>query len=636
MVTKNLTRLILVGVDVLFIQLGMVMALMLRFDTAIPKSYQVLYKETSVALEICMLASFVLFGLYKSLWRYASVRELLQVVSACLTGVVAFVVLCKIKGAFFPRSIYILYPLVLIPFTMSTRFGYRFIRRLFRRPQQLLQYIRHLTSPAQVKPRVMIVGAGEAASIVIKEMNSNWQTDREIVLAVDDNKGKQGAHLHGIPVKGDIDQIPELANQYQIEEIIVAIPSVSKKRLAEILEICNETSCKLRIFPGIDGSFAKNKIKDVKSHIRDVKVEDLLGREEIVLSNEKLKTVIKDQVVLVTGGGGSIGSELCRQIVNLSPKLLVVVDIYENNAYDLQMELIQNGVPKERIKMIIASIRDKKKLKEIFEVYRPDLVFHAAAHKHVPLMEDSPSEAVKNNVFGTLNVAQCASAYKVSKFVLVSTDKAVNPTNVMGATKRICEMIIQSINATTPDTDFVAVRFGNVLGSNGSVIPLFKKQLEAGGPLTVTHPDIIRYFMTIPEAVRLILEATTFATGGEIFVLDMGKPVKIVDLAKNLIKLSGLKLNQDIKIEFTGLRPGEKLYEELLMDEEGLGKTQSEKIFIGKPGEITYDELMMQLEQLKMVVEEEGDLRAALMDMVPTYRIPEYNQQSGGVSGLVG
>lgn len=629
----KLTRLILVGLDILFIQWGMFMALLLRFDIPIPNAYQMIYKETGFVLELCMLTSFVIFGLYKSLWRYASVRELLQVVSACLTGVTAFIVFCEIKGAFFPRSIYILYPLVLIPFIISTRFGYRFIRRLLSGPRQFCQYIMHLASPPQVKPRVMLVGAGQAASIVIKEINTNWQTDREIVLAVDDNKSKQGAYLHGIPVKGGVEHIPELANQYQIEEIIVAIPSVSKKRLAEILEICNETNCKLRIFPGIDGSFAKNKTKDVKSHIRDVKVEDLLGRDEIVLNNEKLRAVMEGQVVLVTGGGGSIGSELCRQIITLSPKLLVVVDIYENNAYDLQMELIQSGVPKERIKMIIASVRDKRKLKEIFEVYEPSFVFHAAAHKHVPLMEDSPSEAVKNNVFGTLNVAQCAAAYKVRKFVLVSTDKAVNPTNVMGATKRICEMIIQAINATTPDTDFVAVRFGNVLGSNGSVIPLFKKQLEAGGPLTVTHPDIIRYFMTIPEAVRLILEATTFATGGEIFVLDMGKPVKIVDLAKNLIKLSGLKLDQDIRIEFTGLRPGEKLFEELLMSEEELGNTQSDKIFIGKPGEITYEELMMQLERLKIIVEEEGDIRVALMNVVPTYHVAVCSEV---VSSLVG
>lgn len=627
----KLKRLTLVGADIVFIQLGMIVAFILRFDSTVPREYQTLYKQMSLALEICMLVSFMILGLYRSLWRYASVRELIQVVGACIIGEGAFVLLCGMKGVYFPRSIYILYILVLIPLIVCSRFGYRFIRKVLRCPEQLLQYVGQLTPNVCVpsRPRVMIIGAGEAASIIIKDMTSHWQTEREIVLAVDDNKGKQGAYLHGVPVKGDIDQIPELAKEHQIEEIIVAIPSVSKKRLAEILEVCNETNCKLRIFPGIDGSFAKNKGKDIKGQIRDVKVEDLLGREEIVLSNEKLKTIIKDEVVLVTGGGGSIGSELCRQIVTLSPKLLVVVDIYENNAYDLQMELIQNGVPKERIKMIIASVRDKKKLKEIFEVYKPNLVFHAAAHKHVPLMEDSPSEAVKNNVYGTLNVAQCAAAYKVSKFVLVSTDKAVNPTNVMGATKRICEMIIQAINTTTSDTDFVAVRFGNVLGSNGSVIPLFKKQLEAGGPLTVTHPDIIRYFMTIPEAVRLILEATTFATGGEIFVLDMGKPVKIVDLAKNLIKLSGLKLNQDIQIEFTGLRPGEKLYEELLMSEEGLGKTQSDKIFIGKPGEMTYDELMRQLERLKMIVDEGDDIRAALMDIVPTYRIPEYSQQVG-------
>lgn len=629
----NLTRLILVGVDILFVQLGMIIAFMLRFETIVPEPYKELCKEKSIILEICMLTSFIIFRLYRSLWRYASVRELLQVIGACLTGVAAFIFFSEISGSPLPRCIYVLYLLVLIPLIISTRFGYRILRKIWRKPWQFPLDLKSFISPDEPKLRVLLVGAGQAGSIVVKELNSSLRIDRDIVVAVDDNKSKQGARLHGILVKGGVENIPELVEQYQVQEIIVAMPSISKRRLSEILEICNETNCKLRVFRGIDDALDKKKAEDRKSNIRDVKVEDLLGREEIVLSNEKLKVLMKDQVVLVTGGGGSIGSELCRQIINLSPRLLVVVDIYENNAYDLQMELIQQGIPRERIKMIIASVRDQEKLKEIFETYRPSFVFHAAAHKHVPLMEDSPSEAIKNNVFGTLNVAQCAIAYKAKKFVLVSTDKAVNPTNVMGATKRVCEMIIQAMNTITVDTDFVAVRFGNVLGSNGSVIPLFRKQMEAGGPLTVTHPDIIRYFMTIPEAVRLILEATSFATGGEIFVLDMGKPVKIVDLAKNLIKLSGLKLNEDICIEFTGLRPGEKLYEELLMSEEGLRKTQSDKIFIGKPGEVTYEELMVQLEHLRNTMEEKGDIRAALMRVVPTYQAPGYSEKVGGLLG---
>lgn len=622
----KLTRFLLVVGDVFFIQVAMMIAYLLRYEGNITSQYQQLYKETWLVITVCMLVPFVIFKLYHSLWRYASVRELIQVVGACLMGDLLLIVIGGLTGVAISASIYAIYPLVLIPFVMMPRFGYRLLRKLITHPPHIIGKNAHLRQP---RKRVMIIGAGQAASIVIKDMKANAKTDKQVILAVDDQKSKQGASLHGVPVKGDTTQIVELVKRYRIEEIIIAMPSVSKKRLAEVLEICNETTCKLKIFPGIDHSLDKANGKEPNSYIRDVKVEDLLGREEIIISNTKLKGILEDQVILVTGGGGSIGSELCRQIVNLCPKLLVVVEVYENSAYDLQMELIQNGVPKDRIKIIIASIRDKKRLKEIFEVYRPHLVFHAAAHKHVPLMEECPSEAVKNNVFGTLNVAQCAVAYGVSKFVMISTDKAVNPTNVMGATKRICEMIIQSINTTTPHTDFVAVRFGNVLGSNGSVIPLFKKQIEGGGPLTVTHPDIIRYFMTIPEAVRLILEATTFAKGGEIFVLDMGKPVKIVDLAKNLVKLSGLKLDQDIKIEFTGLRPGEKLFEELLMEEEGLGKTLSDKIFVGKPGEITYSDLMQKLDRLKLVVEQEGDIRRALMDVVPTYRMPGSSEQVG-------
>lgn len=613
-VRSKLMKVLLVGGDILFIQISMLLALILRFGKHIPPAYQQGYRKGWFVVTACMLSIFTILRLYNSLWRYASVRECLQVISACIIGDLMLMALGMTTGTKLDQAIYIIYPLVLIPFIMMPRFGYRFLRRVY-----FTTFHQHHN-----KKKVMVVGAGEAASIIIKEMNAGYQKDRKVVVAVDDSSYKQGERLHGVPIKGSTQAIPHLVKEEGIQEIIIAMPSTHKKRLTEILELCNETQCKLRIFPGIDHALSKAKHQGVHDYIRDVKVEDLLGREEIVMNHEKVKEVLQGQVVLVTGGGGSIGSELCRQIIRWQPKTLIILDIYENNAYDLQMELLQQGISKEQMKVIIASIRDDKKLREVFEKYHPDLIFHAAAHKHVPLMEESPSEAIKNNIFGTFNVARCAVDYKVKKFIMVSTDKAVNPTNVMGATKRVCEMIIQSINETTPYTDFVAVRFGNVLGSNGSVIPLFKKQLEAGGPLTVTHKDIIRYFMTIPEAVRLILEATTFATGGEIFVLDMGKPVKILDLAKNFIKLSGLELGEDIEIKFTGLRPGEKLYEELLMEEEGLGKTQCHKIFIGKPTALTYEELMEQLQELQQVLDEQGDLRKALMKIVPTYKLPSY------------
>lgn len=612
--------------DILLVNMVFILTLLLRFEGQVPEQYHILYENNFFILTVMMVITFYICGLYRSLWSYASTREMIQVLGACVAGDALFVLWNSMTHQMFPKSVYILYPILLIGGIVASRLSYRFIRRVLR-VWEKKKIVVHSHNEGRMVKRIMLVGAGEAAALIIKEMAINKEVSKAIVLCVDDRQSKQGLYLKGIPIKGTTEDILTLAEQYEIDEIIIAMPSAPKKRISEIIQICNETKCKLKIFPGISGVLtlpAKGK-----SLIRDVKIEDLLGREEIVLNNTKLKTIIKNQVILVTGGGGSIGSELCRQIVSLSPKLLVVLDIYENNAYDLQMELIQKGIPREQIKMIIASIRDKDKLREVFAIYRPNLVFHAAAHKHVPLMEDSPSEAVKNNVFGTLNVAQCAVEFKVEKFIMVSTDKAVNPTNVMGATKRICEMIIQAINETTDETDFVAVRFGNVLGSNGSVIPLFRRQLAAGGPLTVTHPDIIRYFMTIPEAVRLILEATTFATGGEIFVLDMGEPVKIVDLAKNFIKLSGLEVDKDIKIKFTGLRPGEKLFEELLMDEEGLGKTESDKIFIGKPGDITYDALLERLARLKAVVDHGGDIRQVLMDVVPTYNIPEYNQQIG-------
>lgn len=604
--------------DVVLINAAFLTTLLLRFEGMIPVRYQRLYMRNMLILTPLLLITFYFFGLYKSLWHYASLREVSLLVGACVVGDGLFFLVNILGKSLFPKSIYILFSMILMIMLIGVRISYRTLKKV--------KGMRHLETGAK---RVMLVGAGEAAAFIIKDFEMNRQVTDKIMLCVDDNIAKQGLTLKGVPIRGKIEDIIGLSKAYKIDEIIIAIPSATLQRKREIITICNQTKCEIKIFPGIEALL--NETQQMRSILREVSPQDLLGREEIKFNNKKLQQVLGGRTVMVTGGGGSIGSELCRQIIHFAPKLLVILDIYENNAYDLQMELLQNGIPKELIHVVIASVRDKEKLDEVFEIYKPNIVFHAAAHKHVPLMEDNPSEAIKNNVFGTLNVAQCAVKHKVSKFVMVSTDKAVNPTNVMGATKRLCEMIIQAINETTKTTDFVAVRFGNVLGSNGSVIPLFKRQLASGGPLTVTHPEIIRYFMTIPEAVRLILEATSFATGGEIFVLDMGKPVKILDLAKNFIRLSGLEPDQDIKIKFTGLRPGEKLYEELLMEEEGLTKTRSNKIFVGKAGEIDYEELSRYLQRLEEALKNKEDLRKVLMEIVPTYKTLVCNEKTSNL-----
>ena len=468
----------------------------------------------------------------------------------------------------------------------------------------------------------MVIGAGEAANLIIKEIvNSNFST-MVIKCIIDDDKGKWGRFIQGIKVVGGRDKIVECADIYDVDEIIVAMPSASRAEIKNILEICKDTNCKLRSLPGMYQLV--NGEVDV-SKLRDVDVEDLLGRDPIKVDLDSILGYVKDKTVLVTGGGGSIGSELCRQIASHQPGRLIILDIYENNAYEIQQELLLK-YPKLDMIVLIASVRNTNRINKIFEVYHPDIVYHAAAHKHVPLMETSPDEAIKNNVFGTWKTAQAAAMNNVKKFVMISTDKAVNPTNVMGASKRICEMIIQTFNKYY-ETEFVAVRFGNVLGSNGSVIPLFRKQIEAGGPVTVTHPDIIRYFMTIPEAVSLVLQAGAYAKGGEIFILDMGEPVRILDLAKNLIRLSGYKIDDDIRIEFTGLRPGEKLYEELLMDEEGMRETENRLIHIGRPIEFDERKFFVQLKTLKDAVEaERDDVRELIKEIVPTY-MPQNGRQ---------
>ena len=465
----------------------------------------------------------------------------------------------------------------------------------------------------------MVIGAGEAANLIIKEIvNSNFST-MVIKCIIDDDKGKWGKFIQGIKVVGGRDKIVECADVYDVDEIIVAMPSAPRTEIRELLEICKDTNCKLRSLPGmyqlVNGEVSVSKL-------RDVEVEDLLGRDPITVDMDSILGYVQGKVVLVTGGGGSIGSELCRQIAAHKAKQLVIVDIYENSVYDIQQEL-KKKYPELDLVVLIASVRNTNRMNYIFSRYKPHIVYHAAAHKHVPLMEDSPTEAVKNNVFGTFKTAQAAAMSGVQRFVMISTDKAVNPTNIMGASKRICEMIIQTFDKHY-NTEFVAVRFGNVLGSNGSVIPLFRRQIAAGGPVTVTHPDIIRYFMTIPEAVSLVLQAGAYAKGGEIFVLDMGEPVKILTLAENLIKLSGFRVGEDIKIEFTGLRPGEKLYEELLMEEEGMKDTANRMIHIGKPIELDEQEFFMQLKELKDECQiENSNIRPLIKKIVPTYHTPD-------------
>ena len=553
------------------------------------------------------LLIFYIFRLYHSLWAFAGETELQNLVVSCAISALLNSVglqFFKVSEQPVPKSYYFLYMFVLISMMFVSRFSYRFLRSQKHKQQNKKNGI-----------SVMVIGAGEAANVIIKEIvNSNFST-MVIRCIIDDDKGKWGRYIQGIKVAGGRDRIIECADIYDIDEIIVAMPSISRPELRKILEICKETNCKLRSLPGmyqlVNGEVNVSKL-------RDVEVEDLLGRDPISVDLDSILGYVQNKTALVTGGGGSIGSELCRQIASHRPKHLIILDIYENNVYDIQQEL-KTKYPDLRMTVLIASVRNTNRMNWIFEKYKPDIVYHAAAHKHVPLMEDSPNEAVKNNVFGTWKTAQAAAFYGVKRFVLISTDKAVNPTNIMGASKRICEMIIQTFN-NHYDTEFVAVRFGNVLGSNGSVIPLFRKQIVAGGPVTVTHPDIIRYFMTIPEAVSLVLQAGAYARGGEIFVLDMGEPVKILDLAENLIRLSGYRVGEDIKIEFTGLRPGEKLYEELLMDEEGMRETANKLIHVGKPIEIDEMKFFQQLKRLKEESKNESrDIRPLIREIVPTY-----------------
>ena len=607
-------RTALIVYDIISVIAASYLAILIRYDfdvSTVPAAFLLPIRHFLPIGLVIALFVFYLFRLYHSLWAFAGETELQNLVMACLvTSAVngAGINLFRMEGKAVPDSYYFLYFFFLLTFLFASRFSYRF----FRSRKHKLQNRKNSIS-------VMIIGAGEAGNTIIKEIVSSNFSTMVIRCIIDDDKNKWGRFIQGIKVVGGRDKIIESADLYDIDEIFLAIPSASPAQIKDILEICKETNCKLRSLPGLY-QLVNGEVN--VSKLRDVEVEDLLGREPIRVDIDSILGYVQNKVVLVTGGGGSIGSELCRQIAGHKPAQLIVFDIYENNAYDLQQEL-KEKYPELNLVVLIGSVRNTSRINYVFETYHPDIVYHAAAHKHVPLMEDSPNEAVKNNIFGTLNTARAADRYGAEAFVLISTDKAVNPTNIMGASKRICEMIVQTFNRHY-ETEFVAVRFGNVLGSNGSVIPLFKKQIAAGGPVTVTHPDIIRYFMTIPEAVSLVLQAGAYAKGGEIFVLDMGEPVKILDLAKNLIRLSGYRVGEDIKIVFTGLRPGEKLYEELLMKEEGLQDTANKLIHIGRPIELDERLFFQQLKQLEEASKEENkDIRPLIHEVVPTYHYQE-------------
>ena len=589
------------------------LSLIMRFDVgivSIEPQYINNYVDNMLFYTIISLLIFWVFRLYHSLWQYASIAEVYRIAEACNTVEVVHFLSNKIAGNMLPRSCYFNAAIYLIIAICASRFMYRMIRTVLNKYRNI-----------KTSNNVMIIGAGEATNVIMREIqNSSYLANSNIACIIDDDRRKVGKYIRGVKVIGTRDKIKEAAKLYDIDEIIFAIPSASNEVKRDILNICKETDCTLKILPGVyqmvDGEINVNSI-------RNVDVLDLLGRDPIEVDIESIMGYVKDKVIMVTGGGGSIGSELCRQLVSHKPKQLIIFDIYENNAYDIQQELKIN-YPDANVVTLIGSIRNVSRLESVFAQYKPDIVYHAAAHKHVPLMEVSPDEAVKNNVVGTWNVARMADKYGVKKFVMISTDKAVNPTNVMGATKRICEMIVQTYNEISK-TDFVAVRFGNVLGSNGSVIPLFKRQIEAGGPVTVTDPNIIRYFMTIPEAVSLVLQAGAYAKGGEIFILDMGEPVKIDDLAKNLIRLSGYTLGVNMEIKYTGLRPGEKLYEELLMKEEGLQETDNKLIHIGKPIEFDKENFFDNLEKLKEeAYSETGNIRESLKKVVDTYHPNEH------------
>lgn len=607
-------KILIVIADILAVIIAYGLALLLRFDmrySKIPKLYIEGYLYYIVLASVLLICCYVIAKLYRSVWSYAGINEILKtcvasIVACVLTGVVFSIAIMRM-----PISFYLIGWILVFGFTASIRMMYRLLRRM---------RIKADNSKGNTeRQNIMIIGAGAAGLVLLREYRNSYYLTDKVKIFIDDNAQKWNKYLDGVLIEGGRDKILESVEKYRINKIILAMPSADRKDIRDILEICKETDCQIQTVPGVY-QLVNGEVN--VSKLRNVEIEDLLGRDPIEVNLDEILGYIKGKTVLVTGGGGSIGSEICTQLAEHEVGHLIIFDIYENNAYDIQQKLRWNH-PELNLTVLIGSVRNTHRINGVMKKYKPDVVFHAAAHKHVPLMEDSPNEAIKNNVFGTYKTASAAGRNHVKKFVLISTDKAVSPTNIMGASKRMCEMIVQTLNHFY-ETDFVAVRFGNVLGSNGSVIPLFKKQIAAGGPVTVTHPDIIRYFMTIPEAVSLVLQAGAYAKGGEIFVLDMGEPVKIADLAKNLIRLSGYKLGEDIEIEYTGLRPGEKLYEELLMDEEGLQDTENKMIHIGKPIDMDEEKFMHQLIQLRDAANEDSDaIRAMVKEIVPTYQMPK-------------
>ncbi len=624
---------ILMMYDFVTIAFSYFFGLWLRFDfkfLAIPVAYLSVYYKFIIPYALLSIGVYMFMKLYRSIWRFASYNELINITIATFSCGVLNFVLTRLFGARMPSSYHVIGFLLQAMFAAVIRFSYRFYILLKRQQRN-----------SRNKTNVMLIGAGDAGLTILRDINKNMDSTQKVVCIIDDNSNKFGRYIDGVPVVGGREDILTNVEKYDISKIYYAIPSSTNEQKRDILNICRETDCEIKVLPGIQ-QIVNGDVS--VSMMKSVAIEDLLGRDVVNVNNEEIADFVRDKVVLVTGGGGSIGSELCRQIAKHHPKRLIIFDIYENNAYDIQQELKRDH-PDLDLVVLIGSVRDSKRIDQVFSRYRPQIVYHAAAHKHVPLMETSPCEAIKNNTIGTFKTAYAATRYGTERFVLISTDKAVNPTNIMGASKRMCEMVIQTFsklirnNATEKlavvedcfsemsanhlegKTEFVAVRFGNVLGSNGSVIPLFKKQIEAGGPVTVTHPDIIRYFMTIPEAVSLVLQAGVYAKGGEIFILDMGEPVKIDTLARNLIKLSGFKPDEDIKIVYTGLRPGEKLYEEKLMDAEGNKKTDNDLIYIGEPLDIDEDAFLKQLKELYEASYDNDEERLLKLseETVPTY-----------------
>ena len=599
-------KIFLIILDIIVINLCYYLGFLLKFDWHIPTSYWHMYMRWIVPIVLIKIVVFALFGLYRIMWRYADFKELFRIFMAIVIANVLTGIFLISMNVGFPRSVIALVFVIDMFFVTGTRYLSKARKNLV------------FSIPVEKLKRVLIIGAGDAGVLVLNELRKHKELGYKVVAFIDDDKNKVGTEILGIPVVGGKEKIISAISEFRIDEVILAMPSANREIQQDISDICSKLSMKIKIIPGM-----YELIDDQKLNIRDlrdVEIGDLLGRDEVKLDQEVLNDFLKNKTVLVTGGGGSIGSELCRQIAKFSPKRLIILDIYENNAYEIQMELVRHYKDLDLV-VEIESIRDAVRMDIIFGKYKPDVVFHAAAHKHVPLMENSSTSAIKNNVFGTLNVLRSCDKHGVSRFVLISTDKAVNPTSVMGTTKRICEMLVQTFNEKSK-TEFVAVRFGNVLGSNGSVIPLFINQIKEGGPVTVTHEDIIRYFMTIPEACQLVLQAGAIAKGGEIFILDMGEPVKILDLAKNLIRLSGYEPYKDIDIKITGLRPGEKLYEEILLNMENSVATDYEKIFIEKPIVHDVGALKDGLERLDKVKNtlDKKEITDILKDMVPTFK----------------